>query len=336
MILSYANNIKTSFFHGLQLLTTLPYVGFKVILGIVFFVWFSFSFAQVNLQATLSPDVIFIGDTASLNIQLGVDKVEKVELPALGDSLNKYIEINEVKIDSSQRGRNKMYAINVTITAFEPGDFLVNSIPFMISDKLYQTESFQLKVKNVELNPDIKEPYPIKPIMKEHVSWWEKNRKNILYGALILLGVLAIAGLLYYFFRKRKKHPYKSKPLLPPYEEAKENLKKLDKQNYLSKEEYDTYYTDLSYILRRYLSRRFEFPGMALLSSDFANYLEQKEILLPKETHELRQFLEDADRAKFAKEHPNLEQTQTYRKWVEGLIDKTKPLLENVVDKEHE
>ncbi len=295
-----------------------------------------FSFSQVNLETSLSPEIIYIGDTASLNIQLGVDSKEKVELPQLGDSLNSFIEINEVKIDSSRRGKNKMYAINLTLTSFEPGDFLVNSIPFTINGELYQTNSHQIKVKEVELNPDITQPYPIKPIMKEHVSWWEKNKKNILYIVLALLGVVLLILLLLYLFRKRKKNQYKSKPLLPPYEEALENLKKLDKKELLKKGNYSTYYTDLSYILRRYFSRRFNFPGMALLSSDLADYMEQKEILLPQEIQDLRKFLQDADMAKFANEHPNEQQTQTYRNWVENVIEKTKPLLENVVDKEHE
>lgn len=286
-------------------------------------------FAQI--QAELYPEVILIGDTASLKITVTHDARQKIQLPQLGDSLNTYIEISNVKVDSMKRGNNVNHIQTITLTCFEPGEFLVNSLPIVISGDTLMTESKRLEVRNLDMEANIKNMYPIKPIIPQEITWWERNKKLVAYALGGILLALLLIALIWWLIKNAKKNKYVSKPLLPPYEEALENLRKLDEQKYLSQNQYNAYYTDLSFIVRRYFTRRFEFPAMALLSSDLPKVMYSKEILTQPESEEFLAFLNDADLAKYARTVPPAEKHSLYRKWVEDIIYKTRPILEEEI-----
>lgn len=286
--------------------------------------------AQVYTQ--LSPDKILIGDTASLKIEFKTPNNAKVELPMLGDSLGKYLEIVNKKIDSVQEGNQKKYKQIITLTGFEEGNFLVKSLPYVIDGKTVLSDARELDVEMPAIDTTLQKMYPIKPIIPEHISWWDRNKKYLWYmivGSIMLIALLLVVFL---YFRELRRKRYISTPLLPPYEEALQNLKKLDALELLEKEEFNQYYTDLSFIVRRYFSRRFEFPAQALLSTDLPEYMKNKEFLTQEESAELYNFLTDADRVKYAKAILSSEKNVFYRGWAEKIIEKTKPLVEEVKD----
>ncbi|MFU2093596.1 DUF4381 family protein [Ornithobacterium rhinotracheale] len=286
--------------------------------------------AQVYTQ--LSPDRILIGDTASLQIEFKTPSDAKVELPMLGDSLGKYLEIVNKKIDSVREGNQKKYKQIITLTGFEEGNFLVKSLPYVINGKTVLSDTRELGVEMPAIDTTLQKMYPIKTIMPEHISWWDRNKKYLWYmivGGIMLIALLIVAFL---YLKELRRKRYISTPLLPPYEEALQNLKKLDALGLLEKQEFNQYYTDLSFIVRRYFSRRFEFPAQALLSTDLPEYMKNKEFLTQEESAELYNFLTDADRVKYAKATLSPEKNAFYRDWAEKIIEKTKPLVEEVKD----
>ncbi|MGI9527067.1 MAG: hypothetical protein ACR2MS_08170 [Weeksellaceae bacterium] len=285
------------------------------------------SWAQV--QTILNPEVILIGDTASLQITVTVDSRQLVEMPQLGDSLTPYLEISHIKTDSLQRGNNLNIIQNITLTGFEPGEFLVKALPIKIDGKIYQSKSYTIQIKDIEVDQNRQGLFPIKPIMEQDITWWERNQKYIYYIIAGVVLALIILLILWLYFKEKRKSKYISTPLLPPYEEALENLKKLDKEAYLDSHKYYEYYSDLSFILRRYFERRFNFSALALLSSDLPPLMKQKEYLTATEATELTTFLKDADYTKYARKIPSEEKHVHYRKWVEEIIYKTRPLLED-------
>ena len=225
-------------------------------------------------------------------------------------------------------GNNANYIQTITLTSFDIGDFLVNSLPVVIDGDTLLTSSKRLEVKDLEVDADLDKMYPIKPIIPQEITWWEKNKKYLAYWVVGILLAIIIIVLIWLYLKAAKKNKYVSKPLLPPYEEALENLKKLDKENYLSKQNYNQFYTDLSFIIRRYFSRRFDFPAMALLSGDLPAYMKNKELLTESEAEQLSAFLKDSDLAKFGRTIPAEEKHTYYRNWIEEIIQKTRPILE--------
>lgn len=281
-----------------------------------------------QIQTELNPNIILIGDTASLKITVTYDARQKVILPQIGDSLNSFLEVSNVKIDSMKVGNNANYIQTITLTSFDIGDFLVNSLPVVIEGDTLLTSSKRLEVRDLEVDADLDKMYPIKPIIPQEITWWEKNKKYLAYWVVGILLAIIIIVLIWLYLKAAKKNKYVSKPLLPPYEEALENLKKLDKENYLSKQNYNQFYTDLSFIIRRYFSRRFDFPAMALLSGDLPAYMKNKELLTESEAEQLSAFLKDSDLAKFGRTIPAEEKHTYYRNWIEEIIQKTRPILE--------
>ena len=307
----------------------------------LFLVLFSLSSIKAQVQTQLYPDVILIGDTASLQIIVSAYTHQTVELPQIKNSLNNFIEVSGTKTDTLIKGNHAKYIQNFTLTCFEPGEFLVNALPIKIDKKIFQSKSLQLTVKDLEVEADAAKMFPIKPIMPEELTLWEKYKKYFWYFVLGLLLAFVIGLIIWLYFKELKNKKYISTPLLPPYEEALDNLRKLDKSKYISSERYYEYYSDLSYILRRYFTRRFEFPANALLTDDLPEAMYQKEYLTRDEKEELHQFLQDADLVKYARNIPTQDKHTNYRKWVEDLIHRTRPLIEDDMpehmrDEEHE
>lgn len=282
-----------------------------------------------QIQTTLDPEVILIGDTASLKITVTFDAQQQVILPQLGDSLNNYLEISHQKVDTLIVGNNANYIQTLTLTCFEPGEFLVNALPIIMDGDTLLTQSFKLEVQDLEVGEDLDKMYPLKPIIEQEITWWEKNKKYIAYWIMGVLLAAIILVLIWLYIKAARKKKYVSKPLLPPYEEALDNLRKLDNQKLVKQQKFTEYYTDLSFIVRRYFTRRFEFPALALLSGDLPLVMNQKEILTQKEASEFEDFLKDADLAKYARTIPAEEKHEQYRKWIESIIYKTRPILEN-------
>lgn len=284
---------------------------------------------EAQVQTQLNPEVVYIGDTASLQLLVTTDARQKVELPKLGDSLSKYIEILDKKYDTLQRGNNKTYVQKITLIGFSPGTYLVKSFPVKIDGKIYLSPSKKLQINIFPVDTGLQKMYPVKSILPENLTWWDRNQKYLWYmviGAAIAMALLLIVWL---FIKEMRKKKYHSSPLLPPYEEALQNLEKLDREDYIKGKKYNSFYTDLSFILRRYFSRRFEFHAQALLSADLPGYMEKKEWLTDKESKKLLLFLKDADQVKFAKKEIEENKHKYYREWVEKIINKTRPIIED-------
>lgn len=302
---------------------------FKIILFTFYFLLSTFySFGQI--QTKLNPEEVLIGDTASLQITVTFDAQQMVMLPQVGDSLNKYIEVTGQKIDTLKVGKGVNYVQNLTLTSFEPGEFLVNALPVIIDGDTLQTKAFQLKVLDLEVDENSDKIFPIKSIMEQEITFWDKYKKYLWYFVIAIVLFFVIALIIWMYLRERKKKKYMSKPLLPPYEEAMANLKTLDKAKHLKNKKYYEYYSDLSFILKRYFGRRFEFPAQALLSDDLANVMLEKDYIhSQEEVNQLTEFLKDSDLAKYARSFPAEEKHLKYRRWIEDLIHKTRPLLED-------
>lgn len=302
---------------------------FQTILFTFYFLLSTF-YAFGQIQTKLTPEEILIGDTASLQITVTFDAQKMVTLPQIGDSLNKYIEITGQKIDTLKVGKGVNYVQNLTLTSFEPGEFLVNALPVIIDGDTLQTKAYQLKVLGLEVDQNSDKIFPIKSIMEQEITFWDKYKKYFWYFIIALILFFVIGLIIWMYLKERKKKKYMSKPLLPPYEEAMENLKILDKAKYLKNKKYYEYYSDLSFILKRYFGRRFEFPAQALLSDDLSNVMLEKDYIhSQEEADKLTEFLKDSDLAKYARSVPAEDKHLKYRRWIEDLIHKTRPLLED-------
>lgn len=287
--------------------------------------------AQAQVETLLTADRILIGDTTTLQITITADAQDHVQLQLPQDTLNRFVEINSSSTDTLRVGRNMNYIHKIVITSFEPGNFLVNAIPVSIGDSIYQSKAMQIIVEDMIVDEQRQGMFPDKPILPEDITWWQKNKKYFWYMVVGGLFVLAILLIVWLYIRELKRNRYVSNPLLPPYEEAIKNLKKLDHQKYLQQNKHYEFYSDLSVIVKRYFARRFDFPAEALLSTDLPLHMVRKDYLTEKEAVEFGEFLEKADLAKYARKIPAEGEHERFRAWVEYIINRTRPLTDEVV-----
>ena len=165
--------------------------------------------------------------------------------------------------------------------------------------------------------PDIKD---VKPPLDEPLQWW-----------VWLLAVIAIAAAVcaVFYFLRRKQAPVPAAPPLPPWEEARRHLKFLEEQKLVQSGKYESYYTALSAIIRRYIEDRFHIKAPEMTTEEFIASLKHSNVLNNEQKSILRSFLTIADMVKFAKHDPTPQDAQEGFNCVKELIDTTVPAAPN-------
>ena len=120
--------------------------------------------------------------------------------------------------------------------------------------------------------------------------------------------------------------------LLPPYDRALMELKKLENSKYLIQDEYKQYYSELTSIVRSYLEEDVHVSAMESTTSELITKLEMLrdagELNLDDDTlQQFQKILQTADLVKFAKSKPATSIAEHDRMVVEQIVTKTHEAL---------
>jgi hypothetical protein len=193
------------------------------------------------------------------------------------------------------------------ITSFDSGAYVVRPILFKYNRKgdtlTYFTETMPvtLDVQTIDTDPakDIK---PIKPPLGAPVTF----RELLPWIGLFML-ILAIAALVYYYLKRRKKvKPLvtsRLKATIPPYEAAIEALETLRLKKLWQSGRVKEYYSEMTDIVREYIELRFPVRALEMTTSEINAALRQTDAN-SSAREKLHQVLVLADLVKFAKEQP--------------------------------
>jgi len=141
---------------------------------------------------------------------------------------------------------------------------------------------------------------------------------------LIILTVLFIIGAVFSFiFWKKKKEESKAPPI-PAHIIAYEALSALEKKDYIRKGQTETYYIELSDIVRRYLENRFNIRAPEMTTEEFLIKVKEDSSLSLEHKGLLRDFLTNCDLVKFAKYQPAETEASLALTSARKLIDQTK------------
>lgn len=284
------------------------------------------TFLSAQIEAEIDTAHIKIGEPIQYRLSVPLPTDQPIQLPEIRDTLSFHVEILDQKIDTVWVGEKEKLVQHLTLTSFDPGEFLIRSLPVVVGGDTLLSPSFQIKVDEVQIDSANLAGFPIKPIMDEEYTWkdyWDKYWVYFAVGILVFLALMIVAIL---FLRDKKRKDILSKTPKTPYEEAKDALKSLDKKNYLAKGQINPYYSDLSYLLRRYLGKVFHFSSLELLSDDLVDHFQKTTHLDKNQLEQLKEFLYESDLVKFAKAVPEESRHAFYRKWVEDLVEKIKPM----------
>jgi hypothetical protein len=146
--------------------------------------------------------------------------------------------------------------------------------------------------------------------------------------------------LIYWFvWRKKPLTEEEEIALLPPYDRAKLALKKLDESPYLKNEAIKEYYSELTFIIRRYLDEKVYDRALESTTDELIERLK-----LLKDGNQIELSLEDiknlevifkrADLVKFAKSKPDIALAEIDRNTIDIEIDHVKEALPEPTEEE--
>ena len=296
----------------------------KNLLLLVSFFIFQFSFGQ-----TLTPKVdrtsIKIGEPIKYEVKVEYKEGDKIIFPTITDSLSHHIEVLGNKLDTIKTDGKSEIVQQLDLTGYDAGKFSIPSISIQKNGENLVTKQLEIDIQDIEVDTAKSAIFPIKPVMEEEYSMRDYWNKYWIYG-IVALALFIIAIVLIILYIRAKSKISGEKGYKTPYDEAKASLKALDAKKYLNRGEQKEYYTQLSFIVRRYLGRIYQFSALEILSDDLVRYIALKQDILPEDVQKFKQFLYDADLVKFAKQEFDDSTNETHRKWVEEFVDRVKPL----------
>jgi len=291
------------------------------------------SFSQVT--STIDSTSIRIGEQITYKIEVETDTTATVVFPE-GQTFLPLEMIESYKIDTTKHDAKYNLIKKYGLTQFDSGAYVIPRQKIIIGNKPFFTDSLKVEVKNVAIDTTKQGLYDIKPIIQVEKSvgdWWK-------YLLLAIVLVALVAFLLYWFiWRKKPLTEEEEIALLPPYDRAKLALKKLDESGYLKNAEMKEYYSELTFIIRKYLDEKVYDRALESTTDELVNRLnllkEGNQIELSKEDiRNIETILKRADLVKFAKSAPDIALAEIDRKTIDIEIDQVKEALPEPTEEE--
>lgn len=303
-----------------------------VIFSIVFFLVCSISFAQV--KSAIDSTSIKIGEQITYHIQVETDTTKLVVFPE-GQTFSPLEMIESYDIDTLKNKDKYNLIKKYGLTQFDSGSYTIPRQKIIIGDKTFFTDSLQVEVNTVVID-STKGLFDIKPIIaveKSGSNWWK-----YLLIAILLIGIVAF--ILYWFIWRKKPLTEEEKiALLPPYDRAKLALKNLDESPYLEHENLKDYYSELTFIIRKYLEEKVYDRALESTTKELIERLsllnEGNQIdISKKDIKNLESILQRADLVKFAKSAPDVELAKMDWQTIDVEIDHVKEALPEPTEEE--
>ena len=316
-----------------------------ILLRCIFLCLFFFSlngFAQSSPKISSEVDTTFIkiGDQLKFKVIVEVDSTDLVIFPE-GQTFSPLETVEAYATDTTRKKDRITLLKTYALTQFDSGSYKLPAQRIDINGKGFFTDSLQIDVATVAVDTLAQQMYDIKPLIQV-----EKSNFDIWKILLIVLAVLAVIGALVYWFMLRKKPltEEEQEALLPPYDRALLELKKLDNSKYLIQDEYKQYYSELTDIVRSYLEEDVNVSALESTTNELITKLEMMkdagELELDNDTiKQFKSILQTADLVKFAKSKPPTNVAHQDRKAVEQIVVKTheaipEPTLEELMAQE--
>ncbi len=298
-------------------------------LGVLLFASQTFAF-PVSVKSSTTASQVFIGDRFEYQIEVNAPESALVELPAFVGNLGNF-EVKDLLRDEdgekSLPGQKKSIW-KATLNTFVAGDFLIapQEVQAVLGSDTVIVKTDPVAIKVVSRTDGSEEDIleVEEPIDDSQMPLWTR----ILLG---ILGALLFVALGWFLHRKLRSE--KSFRMLPPYEEAVLALKKLRESQLLASGNQAEYFTSLSFIVRRYLERRFldGCSAEGILDATLSQ-LKSRIAHIPGLPEAYKQSLVELEKetypVKFAKMKIGEDRVVFWEDWANRLVEDTKPVPE--------
>lgn len=293
--------------------------------------------AQDKPVITTSVDTTYIkiGEQIQWKVSVDVDSTDQVIFPE-GQTFSPLETVEAFATDTTRKKDRLTLQKIYALTQFDSGSYKLPTQRIEVNGIGYFTDSMMINVETVPVDTVAQKMYDIKPLInvdKSNPDWW----KYVVIGLLI---ILIVGGIFYWFvIRKKPLTQEEKEALLPAYDRALLELKRLENSKYLIQDEFKEYYSELTTIVRAYLE---EDAHVSALESTTGQLIEKLELLsdsgeleLDKDTiQQFKNILQTADLVKFARTKPSSAVAEQDRKLVEQIVVKTHDALPEPTEEE--
>lgn len=272
--------------------------------------------ASAGGQIVLPTDTVRSGDLFTVQVKVDAPQSAHVELLGWPDVLAP-ADVADWQVNGN--------VWTAHVRTFTPGSFTVgplqaqaiggdssqtDTLRFDIAPASFVIHSWQADTVTTLLDV---EP----PLADPHWPWWA--------WTLIALAAAAALAILLWKLWPRKQQKMAAKPLLPPYEEALEALQALRTRDLLGLGDQAQYFTELGFIVRRYLERRFGVEALDATTLELRQRLAHVKGLAQTWRESTARFAAESDLVKFARLPMDSEKARAWDTWAERLLHDTRP-----------
>ena len=297
---------------------------------------------EVEVEARIDSTNILIGDQANLFLIINQPDSINILFPEFADTITESIEIINHTTSDTLRLEDKRLEITrkYKVTCFDSGYHYIPPFVFQYNKNSitanWETQPLFLHVLRVDITPsdssevifDIKLPDKMPITLSEILPW--------VIGA-VLTGLL-IFIFIYYIKKRKKTEPlFKiKKPEEPPHVIAIRELDKLKEKKVWQKGKIKLYHSELTFIIRKYIERRYQTPAMEQTSNEIIEALVKNGFNNNTQLGQLKILLFSADMVKFAKAKPLPDENETALLNAYIFVNETKQTWQKELDDQRE
>ena len=311
----------------------------QIIFLLCFSVLFSFTkgIAQSYEELLVAVDStkLRIGEQINIRYQIKGDSLSQIQF-AEQPNFAPFELLEDFPLDTLRSQAHYLFTKKYALIQFDSGTYWIPKQKILINGVGMITDSISIRVNTVVVDT-LKQPlFDIKPLVAVKRGY-KKLTQQIL---ITVFGLILLILTVFLILRVQKKLIEKRKEL-PPFDRALLELKALEEERPRLQEEYKSYYSKLTDVVRRYLE---EEANITALESTSRELLKKLELLkdsgkldLDGETlRSLKRVLEHADLVKFARSAPEFEVATSDRNLVEDVVIKTQEALPEPTQEEIE
>jgi hypothetical protein len=273
------------------------------------------------VSASIDSTTLCIGDQTDMRLTATCEESEKVIFPTLEKELIPGVEIvGKSEVESKKLGDGRVqYNQSVTITSFTDSLFYINPLAFVTGEDTVLSNSLSLNViQPFEVDSTDIAITDIKNVYRAPIWWWGILRWILL--VIVLTGAAVGAYYLYLFIQKRRRLDTGDDTIIeevvlrPADEVALEKLDAISESMIWTRGEVKEYHTQLTDVVREYISRRFDVSSTEKTSDTTLREIRPLLVQYPDLYTQLHSMLTLADYVKFAKFIPSeMENEQSLR-----------------------
>lgn len=248
-----------------------------------------------------------------LNISIGDDIIYEVIIISKKDINYKFEDVSfderasqtriiEVENKTKNIGNYKERTIKYRIGFYDIGHFVI--FPFKISYD-YNNEYRELNGEDINILVNSFSDGETLPPMKSTLSipMPKYFYAIILIDAIVLFAIIILILFIVKYIKKKNNE----KMIIKEDEEALMSLQNIDYKIYFNENKFSEYYFELTFIFKRYLTKRFSFNIEDMTTSEINRLFNENEF---QKSEYIINMLKKSDYVKFAKQIPQIETMQ--------------------------